>query len=246
MLEQYPVEAWKSNVLGTLNVIEAARAARVKRLVGVSTDKAANPSSVLGWSKRIGERLIAAVDGAEGVYLSVRFGNVLGSRGSVLTTFARQIANGATLTITHPEVTRFFMSIEEACQLLIQAGAIGEPGEVLVLDMGEPVRIVDLAHRMMQLAGRRVKVVFTGLREAEKLHEELFCAGEVDHRPTHPLISQVPVPALGSDDLPVFPGAVADGLVLEAMMRLAGPLPKLVRQRVMSGADLSGPIAVAT
>lgn len=194
MLEMYPVEAWKSNVMGTAHVVEASRLARVQRFVGISTDKAANPSSVLGLTKRVGERLIADTPrGRGGTYLSVRFGNVLGSRGSVLSTFAGQIAAGASLTITHPDVSRFFMSIEEAVGLVIQAGAIGRPREVLVLDMGEPVRIVDLARRMMHLAGRTVEIVYTGLRDAEKMHEELFSDGEHDHRPLHPLISHAAV-----------------------------------------------------
>lgn len=230
MLEQYPVEAWKSNVLGTANVVEAARLARVERFVNISTDKAANPSSVLGWSKRIGERLIAGVPADAGApYLSVRFGNVLGSRGSVLTTFAGQIAMGATLTITHPDVSRFFMTIQEACGLVVQAGAIGRHGEVLVLDMGKPVRITDLAHRMMRLAGRSVEIVYTGLREAEKLHEELFADGEVDERPLHPLISHVGVPALPATRLPVV-GRVDDEVVA-TMQRLCSVRGLVVAQR---------------
>src|SRR5690606_37119803 len=133
MLEQYPAEAVKTNVVGTLNVLEAAVAHGVEKFVNISTDKAANPASVLGYSKRVAERLTAArARCADGTYLSVRFGNVLGSRGSVLTAFAKQIANGGPVTVTHPEVTRFFMTIEEACQLVVQAAAIGEDGEALV------------------------------------------------------------------------------------------------------------------
>ena len=169
MLELYPVEAWKSNVLGTINVLEAARLCGVERFVGISTDKAANPSSVLGRSKRIGERLIAGLVRDDETYLSVRFGNVLGSRGSVLSTFIGQIAIGANLTITHPDVTRYFMTITEAVELVIQAGAIGRPKEVLVLDMGDPVRITDLARRLMSVLNREVDIVYTGLRDAEKL-----------------------------------------------------------------------------
>lgn len=198
MLEQYPAEAWKTNVLGTWNVLAAARDAGVAKVVNISTDKAANPSSVLGRSKRIGERLVAdAADHAPGIFLSVRFGNVLGSRGSVLTTFAEQLAQGGPITVTHPDVTRFFMTISEAVQLVIQAAAIGSPGEVLVLDMGEPVRIDDVARQLMELAGTSAQIVYTGLREGEKLHEELFGEGEErDMRPLHPAISHVPVPPL--------------------------------------------------
>jgi FlaA1/EpsC-like NDP-sugar epimerase len=231
MLEQYPMEAWKSNVLGTANVIEAARRAGVNRFVGISTDKAANPSSVLGLTKRVGERLIAGAGAVDSTYLSVRFGNVLGSRGSVLTTFAGQIAMGAPLTITHPNVTRFFMTIQEACELVVQAGAIGRPREVLVLDMGEPVRIVDLAHRMMELAERQVEIIFTGLREAEKLHEELFSEGEVDARPLHPLISHVEVQPLSVAHLPELRGLGGPEQMIHALEQLATGRSRVVRQR---------------
>ena len=165
MLEQYPAEAVKTNVIGTLNVLAAAARADVELLVNISTDKAANPTSVLGYSKRVAERITAAyARSASGNYLSVRFGNVLGSRGSVLTAFAQQIADGGPITVTDPEITRYFMTIEEACQLVVQAGAIGRPGEALVLDMGKPVKILDVAHHLIRLARRPVKIEFTGLR----------------------------------------------------------------------------------
>jgi FlaA1/EpsC-like NDP-sugar epimerase len=198
LLEQYPDEAYKSNVIGTLNVLTAAAAAGVSVFVNISTDKAANPISVLGYSKRVAERLTSkmAETPQGGTYLSVRFGNVLGSRGSVLTTFREQIAAGGPMTVTDRDVTRFFMTIPEAVQLVIQAGAIGRSGEVLVLDMGEPVRIFDVARRMAAQADGSVEIVFTGLRKGEKLHEELFGAGELDHRPRHRLISHALVPPL--------------------------------------------------
>ncbi|MCW0212434.1 MAG: polysaccharide biosynthesis protein [Pseudonocardia sp.] len=200
MLEQYPVEAWKTNVLGTLNVLDAAEESGVERFVNISTDKAANPVSNLGRSKRIGELLVAAVaERTRLPYVSVRFGNVLGSRGSVLTTFSDQIVSGRSLTITHPDVTRFFMTIPEAVELVIQAAVIGRSAETLVLDMGTPVRIVDLARQLMVLAGREAPIVFTGLRGGEKLHEELFGDGECDARPFHPAISHVTVPALDEE-----------------------------------------------
>jgi len=202
MLEQYPEEAWKTNVLGTQNVLAAARLAKVDRFVNISTDKAANPISILGLSKRVGERLIAhAATGAADTFLSVRFGNVLGSRGSVLTTFAEQLSAGIPITVTDPEVTRFFMTISEAVQLVVYAAAIGRPGEVLVLDMGNPVRITDVAHHLMALAGSRVEIVYTGLRDGEKLHEELFGTDEIDRRPIHPLISHVEVPGVDPEHL---------------------------------------------
>ncbi|MDQ0689877.1 nucleoside-diphosphate sugar epimerase/dehydratase [Arthrobacter sp. W4I7] len=202
MLEQYPNEAWQTNVLGTLNVLRAARAANVETFVNISTDKAANPTSVLGYSKRLGERLTAwfAAD-TKKTYLSVRFGNVIGSRGSMLPTFKLQIEAGGPLTLTHPDVTRYFMTIPEACQLVVQAGAIGCPGQALILDMGEPVRIMDVAQRMIAKSGRQISISITGLRQGEKLHEELVGAGEADERPIHPKISHTCVPPLSPSEL---------------------------------------------
>ncbi len=206
LLEQYPDEAYKSNVVGTLNVLRAAEATGVNVFVNISTDKAANPISVLGYSKRIAERLTAHVgrEAPSGTFLSVRFGNVLGSRGSVLTSFHDQIERGGPVTVTDREVTRFFMTIPEAVQLVIQAGAIGRAGEVLVLDMGEPVRIYDVARRLIAQANKPVRIQFTGLRPGEKLHEELFGDGELDHRPRHPLIAHATVPPLTADGLEAF------------------------------------------
>ena len=201
LLEMHPDEAYKTNVVGTLNVLAAAQLTGVGRFVNVSTDKAADPTSVLGYSKRIAERLTAWF-GAQGpgTYLSVRFGNVLGSRGSVLTTFEAQVAAGGPLTVTDPEVSRYFMTVEEAVQLVIQAGAIGSGGQALVLDMGEPVRIADVARRLAERADRPIEIVYTGLRPGEKLHEVLLGPGEVDRRPRHPLISHVDVPALSPSE----------------------------------------------
>ena len=195
LLERAPGEAVKTNVWGTLSVLEAAAATGVERFVNISTDKAANPCSVLGYSKRLAEGLTAAVaPDAAGTYLSVRFGNVLGSRGSVLTAFAKQIAAGGPVTVTDPEVTRYFMTIEEAVQLVIQAAAIGRDGEALILDMGQPVSIESVARQLIDLSGKKVDVQYTGLRAGEKLHEELFGFGESDARPRHPLISHTRVP----------------------------------------------------
>jgi FlaA1/EpsC-like NDP-sugar epimerase len=197
LLEMHPDEAVKTNIAGTLNVLQAAQRHGTTRFVNVSTDKAADPTSVLGYSKRITERLTAWAAGqGPMVPISVRFGNVLGSRGSVLTTFLEQLRRGGPVTVTHPDVTRYFMTVSEAVRLVIQAGAIGRPGEVLVLDMGEPVRIVDMVRHLMASVPGRVELVFSGLRPGEKLHEALLGADEHDERPLHPLISQVPVPAL--------------------------------------------------
>ena len=148
--------------------------------------------------------------------MSVRFGNVLGSQGSVLGTFQRQVEAGGPITVTDPDVTRYFMTVEEAVALTIYAGAIGEPGEVLVLDMGDPVRIVDVAERFAEQPIPPLEIVFTGLRPGEKLHEALLGTAEVDRRPNHPLISQVPVPPLRFED--VRAACSVDGrLMLSAM-----------------------------
>ncbi|MGD9606317.1 MAG: polysaccharide biosynthesis protein [Leucobacter sp.] len=202
MLEQYPDEAWKTNVIGTLNVLRAAESVGVGTFVNISTDKAANPKSVLGHSKRVAEKLTAWMADRTGQrYLSVRFGNVIGSRGSMLPTFRALIEAGGPVTITHPEVTRFFMTIPEACQLVIQAGGIGRRGEVLILDMGEPVSILDVAKRMIAQSGKQIDIVYTGLRHGEKLHEELVGKGEGDERPFHPKISHAHVDTLSPDGL---------------------------------------------
>lgn len=202
MLEQYPDEAWKTNVIGTRNVLDAALRSGVTNFVNVSTDKAANPTSVLGHSKRLAEKLTAWAGERSGQrYLSVRFGNVLGSRGSMLPTFQALIAAGGPITVTHPEATRYFMTIAEACQLVIQAGGIGRAGEVLILDMDEPVSILEIAKRMISMSGKQIDIVFTGLRPGEKLHEELAGADESLARPFHPKISHAHAEALAPDRL---------------------------------------------
>jgi len=192
MLQQYPDEAWKTNVVGTHNVLAAAQSVGVKVFVNVSTDKAANPTSVLGASKHLAERLTAQAGQFSGErYLSVRFGNVLGSRGSMLPLFQRMIAEGGPITVTDAEATRFFMTIPEACELVVQAGGIGQTGEVMILDMGEPVRILEIARRMISMSGRDVKIVYTGLRDGEKLHEVLSADAEDYARTCHERIFHV-------------------------------------------------------
>lgn len=203
LLESYPLEAWKSNVLGTVNVLTAAARAGVGTFVNISTDKAANPTCVLGYSKRIAERLTADFARQEqGRYVSVRFGNVLGSRGSVVHAFRAQIERGGPITVTHPEVKRYFMLIPEACQLVLEAAAIGTDGEVMVLEMGEQVKILEVAETLLQMSGRRdIEVVFTGLRPGEKLGEELFSPNEDRRHTTNPLIDSVDVPLIGRDEV---------------------------------------------
>ncbi len=197
MLEAAPTEAFKTNVLGTRNVLQAATEVGVPVFVNISTDKAADPVSVLGYSKRTTERLTAAViPPAGGRYLSVRFGNVLGSRGSVLTAFRDQIAKGGPVTVTDPDATRYFMTIPEAVHLVLQAATLGRDSETLILDMGEPVKIYDVAAHMIEKSGKNIDIVFTGLREGEKLHEVLSSEAESGSRPLHDRITHVRVPAL--------------------------------------------------
>ncbi len=209
LLERHPSEAIKTNVLATKTVLEAALEAEVERFVNISTDKAADPSSVLGLTKRVAERLTAEVARrSRGTFLSVRFGNVLGSRGSALQTFRAQIDAGGPVTVTDPAATRYFMTVEEAVQLVIQAGAVGARGEVLVLDMGEPVRIGEVARLLIEQSGRHVDIVYTGLRPGEKVHETVFATGEEPTRPSHPLISHVAVAPLGHQEVAKLEEAV--------------------------------------
>ncbi|AEV86427.1 polysaccharide biosynthesis protein CapD [Actinoplanes sp. SE50] len=228
LLQRYPAEAIKTNVLGTLNVLDAATS--VERFVNISTDKAADPTSVLGYSKRITERLTAwTARRRTGTFLSVRFGNVLGSRGSVFTKFNAQIAGGGPLTVTHPEVTRYFMTIQEAVHLVIQAAAIGQDGEALVLEMGEPVRIAEVAAQMAQFAPAPVAIEYIGLRPGEKISETLFGAGEVDSRPDHPLISHVQVPPLDPVRLAALAEPSDSGVLIARLAEIcAAPAPATV------------------
>lgn len=202
MLEQYPAEGWKTNVLGTLNMLQLSKEYGVSRFVNISTDKAADPTSVLGETKRLAEQLTAwAAQDEVGNYMSVRFGNVLGSRGSMLHAFNAQIESGGPVTVTHPDITRYFMTIPEACELVIQAGAIGGPGEVLVLDMGTPIKILDVARRMILHSKKNIEIVFTGLRPGEKMHEELFSEDEERSTTSHTAISCVQVPPVDPSEL---------------------------------------------
>jgi FlaA1/EpsC-like NDP-sugar epimerase len=193
LMEENLAEAVLNNVLGTRNVIEAAAEAGVKHLVMISTDKAVRPTSVMGATKRIAEQLVQAMaEEHELNFVAVRFGNVLGSRGSVVPTFLKQIAAGGPLTVTHPEMRRYFMTIPEAVQLVLQAGTMGRGGEVFVLDMGEPVKIADLAADLIRLSGKEVgkdiEIRFSGTRPGEKLYEELFFDAEHATPTAHPKV----------------------------------------------------------
>ncbi len=234
LLERHPAEAVKTNVWATIDLLELAAEAGVERFVNISTDKAADPCSVLGYTKRITERLTSHFSAATGrAFLSVRFGNVLGSRGSVLTTFHSQVERGGPVTVTHPDVTRYFMTVEEAVQLVIQAGAIGRPGEALVLDMGSPVSIAEVARLVTARSERPVSIEFTGLRPGEKLHEVLLAADEIDVRPAHPLISHVPVPpidpvtarSIDADADPVLLAQHLSALCRAEVVDISGPGP---------------------
>ena len=203
-LETHPCEAVENNILGTFNVMEAARDYGSERVVNISTDKAVNPTNVLGASKRIAECIVldaARLAGPDKRYVCVRFGNVLGSRGSVVPIFKEQIERGGPMTITHPDMTRFFMTIPEASQLVLQAALFGETSRVYVLNMGEPVKILDLAMDMARLSGltpgRDIKIEFVGLRPGEKLHEELFMEAERSMTHIHPKLMEAnpqPIP----------------------------------------------------
>ncbi|MBN7813459.1 polysaccharide biosynthesis protein [Algoriphagus sp. H41] len=198
MMENYPEEAIQSNVIGTKVLADLSVLAQVEKFVFVSTDKAVNPTNVMGASKRAAEMYVQALNQYLDThhkkihtrFITTRFGNVLGSNGSVIPLFKKQILNGGPITVTHPEITRYFMTIPEACQLVLEAGVMGDGGEIYVFDMGEPVKILDLAKKMIQLSGKKVdvdiKIQFSGLREGEKLFEELlndFETVKITHHP---------------------------------------------------------------
>jgi FlaA1/EpsC-like NDP-sugar epimerase len=192
-MEAFPSEAVKNNITGTVNVIDAARAAGTARVVMLSTDKAAEPRGVMGATKRLAEFVMAARNQTSGPRLiTVRFGNVLASRGSVVPLFVAQIRAGGPVTVSHEDATRFFMSIKEACMLVVQASLMGEGGEIFILKMGEPIRIAELARDLIALHGLRpgadVKIEYSGLRPGEKLHESLVARGEEAVPSRHPHI----------------------------------------------------------
>jgi FlaA1/EpsC-like NDP-sugar epimerase len=192
-MEENIAEAVLNNVLGTRNLVEVSSEHRVDHLVLISTDKAVRPTSVMGATKRVAEQIVQMDAEERGSnFVAVRFGNVLGSRGSVIPTFLTQIAEGGPVTVTHPEMRRYFMTIPEAVQLVLQAGGLGKGGEVFVLDMGEPVKIADLAADLIRLSGKEVgkdiEIRFSGTRPGEKLYEELFFDAEHAIPTGHPKV----------------------------------------------------------
>lgn len=249
LMEQNPTEGIENNILGTRNVLDACVACGVERFVMISSDKAVNPTNVMGASKRAAELLVHRTAEHTGLpYVAVRFGNVLGSRGSVILTFKDQIRKGGPITVTHPDMRRFFMTIPEAVQLVLQAGVLGRGGEVFMLDMGEPVKIADLARDLIELSGlevgRDIDIQFSGIRPGEKLFEELFIEGEVYEQTAHDKIMTVAnagdlVPA----DLDDAVSALANAALrddTEAIIRL---LQNLIPEYTPMRPQLSEPIA---
>jgi FlaA1/EpsC-like NDP-sugar epimerase len=232
LMEANPVESVRNNVLATRVTAEVSVEFAVERFVLISTDKAVNPKTVMGQSKALCEWIVEAYGHRDEVatrFVAVRFGNVLGSSGSVVPIFRRQIERGGPVTVTHPDMTRYFMTIPEAASLVVQAGAIGGRGEVYVLDMGDPVNIVDLARNMVLLSGKQperdIAIEFIGTRPGEKLHEELWNDGETVHRTPHPKINRAtrePIDgAWLGDELNALEQLVAEGDTLELVSRLA-------------------------
>jgi FlaA1/EpsC-like NDP-sugar epimerase len=195
MVEANIKEGIVNNIVGTKNLIDTAIRYGVEKCILVSTDKAVRPTNVMGATKRICELYAQNVQAHETNIVSVRFGNVLGSSGSVIPKFRSQIEKGQHITVTHPDITRYFMLIPEACELVLQAGAIGKGGEICILDMGDPVKIVDLAKKMIELSGREgIEIVFTGLRPGEKLYEELLIDDSDMHTEYDSITVALPTP----------------------------------------------------
>jgi len=231
LLEANPLESVRNNILTTKVLAEVAVEFGAARFVLISSDKAANPKNLLGQSKAVCEWIVEAFGNRDDVatrFVAVRFGNVLGSSGSVIPTFRRQIERGGPVTVTHPDMTRYFMTIPEAVSLVVQAGAIGGRGQVYVLDMGEPVKILDLAHNMIRLSGKtpgdEIAINFVGVRAGEKLHEELWGSGEEVEQTAHPKISRATRPSIDpawlDEELGELERLVVDGETLQLVSKL--------------------------
>jgi FlaA1/EpsC-like NDP-sugar epimerase len=237
VLEHHPAEALHTNVLGTANLADAAVANGVGHFVLISTDKAINPVSVMGTSKWLAEQVVRSLQNGHSVLCAVRFGNVLGSRGSVIPTFFRQIARGGPVTVTDARMTRYFMSVQEAVQLVLQAAALSTGGEVFTLDMGEPVRILDVAERLIRLSGRipgrDVPIVITGVRPGEKMAEDIVAPEEEQLPSGHPaiVVSRPPVPNRAA-----VHRALAE---LEYLSLEAGPAELAAHMKAMAAAAMA-------
>lgn len=249
-VEYHPSEGVLTNVIGTRNVLEASRAANVSRLVLISTDKAVEPSSVMGWTKRLAELLTVEASARYGLaYSAVRFGNVLGSSGSLVPLVERQLRDGVPITITEPDATRYFMTLTEAVALILEAGATAAPGHLYVLDMGEPVRIGDLVRDLIRLHGhdeQDIRISVTGLRPGEKLHESLHFPDERLEETEHPGIRRV---VMAHDDLPASITATVDALESAARARDDDKVRAILRDLAEPAAPMQGivpPIRVRT
>jgi FlaA1/EpsC-like NDP-sugar epimerase len=249
LMETHPLESVRNNVVGTRIMAELAAEFEVERFVLISTDKAVNPKTVMGQSKALCEWIVESFGHVPTSFAAVRFGNVLNSSGSVIPTFRRQIERGGPVTVTHPEMTRFFMTIPEAVSLVVQAGAIGGRGQIFVLDMGEPVKIVDLATNMVRLSGhdprlpgdmttgpRDVRIVFTGSRPGEKIHEELWSVDESVGETEHPKIKRLSRPPVDSawlsEQLRQLEALADDGDTLEVVGKLTAIVREPVREQL--------------
>ena len=242
MMELQATEAITNNVFGTSNVARAAGAYGASKFINVSTDKAVNPVNVMGATKRLSEMLVKEIAGEypETVYASVRFGNVLGSRGSVVPTFKQQIEAGGPVTVTHPEMIRYFMTIPEAVSLILQAGAMADAYGTYVLEMGRPVRITDLARKMIEIMGApNVQIKFIGLRPGEKLKEELFEEGEERRQTDHPMVFRLVSENMSPSEDPAL-SELVDTMVFHAKSQEAGRSLELLRRAVpnFAAADL--------
>ena len=237
MMEDNPYQSIYNNIKGTKIIADLAVKYGTKKFVMVSTDKAVNPTNVMGCSKRICEMYVQSLDRAIKAneipgatsFVTTRFGNVLGSNGSVIPLFEEQIKNGGPVTVTHPEIIRFFMLIPEACRLVIEAGTIGQGGEIYVFDMGQPVKIVDLAKRMIKLSGaRNVEIVFTGLRDGEKLYEEVLNNEEITLPTFHPKIKIAKVREVDYNEVNTQVMKLIDSLPNDDDMQLVEQMKKIV------------------
>ncbi|MGO4709974.1 UDP-N-acetylglucosamine 4,6-dehydratase family protein, partial [Chryseobacterium sp. 2TAF14] len=244
LIEENPHEAIFVNVLGTRNVALLSKKYKVNRFVMVSTDKAVNPTNVMGASKRTAELFVQSLQNSEGnttKFITTRFGNVLGSNGSVIPHFRKQIEKGGPVTITHPDIIRYFMTIPEACELVLQAGTMGAGGEIYVFDMGEPVKILDLAKRMIKLSGFipdvDIKIKFIGLRPGEKLYEELL-SNNATTVPTHHdkiMISKDPV--IGFEEIEILCKQIVRSAVKRDKLQVVKLLKDIVPEFISNNSE---------